>query len=288
MNERAHRLVGTSPRLAVEAEGSGVTVLFLHGIGGNRRNWDGQMRGLARDHRVVAFDFRGYGDSEDASGAIDFHDFTEDVGRVVDALALTPCHLVGLSMGGLVAQAFYARRPRDVLSLTLAGCRPGSAPVFEQQQSFADERLRPLASGSSEDLADALLPRLLGPAVAPEARDVIRDSLVRLRPPSYRKVVAARGVIAPFLDLADIAVPTLVIGATHDRVAPLVQMQEIADAIPGSRFATIEGAGHLMNIEQNEPFNAILRDFLTAQMDQTLQNSRTQQPERGPDTGDLR
>lgn len=228
-----------------------------------------QMAALSDGYRCVAFDFRGYGDSEDVGGELNFFDFVEDTRRVLDDLDIDRCHLFGLSMGGLVAQAFYAREPQRILSLGLIACRPGSAPVFEDRQQFEQERSRPLETGSAQALADALLPRLLGPSVSPEARAGIRDSLERLRPQSYRKVLPARLAIAPFLALDQIAVPTLVIAGTHDRVAPQPQMESMAAAIPGSVLKVMPQAGHLMNIEQPDLFNRLVRNFLMS-----LENER--------------
>lgn len=252
-----------APRLAIDVAGHGQPILFLHGIGGNRSNWTGQLSALSDDYRCVAFDFRCYGDSDDAAGPLDFFDFSEDVSCVLDELAIRRCHIFGLSMGGLVAQAFYARHPERVISLGIFGSRPGSAPVFEDSERFAQERAKPIEQGAVA-LADSLLPRLLGPDVTPQARESIRDSLTRLRPESYKKVLSARLSIPPFLDLSKIAVPTLVVAGSHDQVAPLSQMQAIAAAIAGSVLEIMPAAGHLMNIEQPDRFNSLVRKFLTS------------------------
>jgi pimeloyl-ACP methyl ester carboxylesterase len=167
-------------------------------------------------------------------------------------------------MGGLVAQAYYARHRANVLSLGLIGCRPGSAPVFKNSKAFAEERTRPLEQANNpEALADSLLPRLLGPAVGAAEREIIRQSLARIRPGSYRRVLSARLSIAPFLELGDIDVPTLVMAGTHDQVAPRTQMEQMAAAIPNSVLEIIPDAGHLMNIERPDLFNRHVRDFLT-------------------------
>lgn len=248
----------------MDVRGAGDPLVFLHGIGGNRTNWSAQMAALSDQFLCVAFDFRGYGDSEDISDDLEFFDFVEDVRSVLAENGIARCHLMGLSMGGLVAQAFYVRHPSNVLSLGLIGCRPGSAPIFEDSRAFAEERTRPLEGGdSAEALADSLLPRLLGPSAGEKEREAIRGSLVRLRPASYRKVLSARLSIAPFLQLADIDVPTLVVAGTHDQVAPLSQMQAMAAAIPGSILKIVPDAGHLMNIERPELFTSYVRDFLT-------------------------
>jgi 3-oxoadipate enol-lactonase len=251
------------PRLALDVTGSGAALVFLHGIGGNRRNWKSQLATLSDQFRCIAFDFRGYGESDDVE-SLDFTNFVDDIECVLAELSVERCHLFGLSMGGLVAQAFYARHSAQVLSLGLIACRPGSAPVFEDSKAFAQQRTEPLeAANDAVALVDARLPRLLGPTVSADAREQIRESLLRLRPDSYRRVLAARGLIQPFLDLGDIKAPTLVVAGSHDQVAPLKQMEAMAASIPGSTFEIIAGAGHLMNIEQPERFNALSRAFLS-------------------------
>lgn len=257
------RFTTSSPRLAMDVRGAGEPLVFLHGIGGNRTNWSSQLASLSDRFLCVAFDFRGYGDSEDISAGLDFFDFVDDVQSVLAENGIERCHLMGLSMGGLVAQAYYARYPSNVLSLGLIGCRPGSAPVFEDSKSFAEERTRPLEGNNAGALADSLLPRLLGPSVGASERQAIRQSLAQIRPDSYRKVLSARLSIAPFLQPGDIHVPTLVVAGTHDQVAPVAQMEALAAAIPDSVLKIVPDAGHLMNIERPDLFTGYVRDFLT-------------------------
>ncbi|WP_108660930.1 alpha/beta fold hydrolase [Acuticoccus kandeliae] len=252
-----------SPELAADIAGAGPTVVFVHGIGGNRLNWAGQMETFSGRYQTIAVDLRGYGDSADPDDGFAFFDFVDDILRTLDFVGVETADLVGLSMGGLVVQAVAARAPERVRSLTLAGCRAGDSPVFDDPASFAAERIGSLSADAPATIAvDAMLPRLLGPAVSPEAARAIRGSLELLRPANYRRTMMARLAIPPFLDLSTIAVPTLVIGASHDKVAPLAQMQGIAARIPGARFATIADAGHLMNIEQPDAFDTVLASFL--------------------------
>ena len=95
-------------------------MLFLHGIGGNRHNWDRQVAAFSTRYRAAAWDARGYGDSDDYAGPLDFADFWRDLERVLDQLSEKRAHLVGLSMGGRIARDFALQRPHRVASLTLA------------------------------------------------------------------------------------------------------------------------------------------------------------------------
>jgi 3-oxoadipate enol-lactonase len=251
------------PAIAYEVRGAGETVLFLHGIGGNRANWDGQLATFGGPFRAVSLDFRGYGDSDDVQ-TLAFDDFVADVERVLDAVGAPRAHVVGLSMGGLVAQAVYARIPDRVLSLSLVACRSGAQPVLPgaRRDTFVAERLGPLREGGPEALARSLAPALIGSRTSPDAAERVMASLRKLRPDSYARVMDARMRIEPFLDPGSIRVPVLVVGSDEDKVAPLPQMRELAAAIPGARLAVIEGAGHLINIEKPAEFDAALGGFL--------------------------
>lgn len=261
---QGYQLTSGSPRIAYESHGQGAPIVFVHGVGGNLDNWRDQLEHFGRDRRAVALDLRGYGHSDDIPGTLDFHDFAADVLAVMDTLGLARAPLVGLSMGGLVVQSVYARAPERVSALVLAACRPADAPVAHGEQ-FARDRLAPLDSERPQQaLADSLLPKLMGPATAPGIVARLRDSLLRLRLDQYRQVVPARTQLPPYLALADIRVPTLVLGGRQDQLAPVGQMQAIARAIAGSELDIFENCGHFLNIEQASAFNARLRAFLDA------------------------
>lgn len=266
MNTETKQLRRTSerPAIAYQLNGHGEVVLFLHGIGGNRHNWDGQLAHFGSSFRAVSMDFRGYGDSDGIDDGFEFADFASDPLRVLDALEADRAHVVGLSMGGLVAQALYARAPERVASLSLVACRSAAEPLLPsaRREAFIRERLEPLRTGGSDALAESLAPSLIGKRASGHARDQVMASLRKVRPESYFRIMEARMRIAPFLDLARIAVPVLVVGSDEDTVAPLEQMQQLASSIPGARLAAIHGAGHLINLEQPEEFNHVLTEFL--------------------------
>src|SRR4029077_19909568 len=103
--------VGPAPRLAVSVAGRGSLVLFLHGIGGNRHSWEGQLEFFSSRFKAAAWDARGYGDSEDYAGPLDFQVFSQDVLRVLNQFGEKQIHLVGLSMGGRIARNFALAHP---------------------------------------------------------------------------------------------------------------------------------------------------------------------------------
>jgi 3-oxoadipate enol-lactonase len=247
--------IGPAPRLALSVAGRGALLLFLHGIGGRRQNWQAQLAFFSRGFEAAAWDARGYGDSEDYDGPLDFGVFSSDLARVLDCFGAQAAHLVGLSMGGRIACDFALRCPDRVLSLTLANTGPGfGAMTPGQAASLLEQR--------STRAPELQAHRMLGPNAPAAAHANVLAGLRALRPDSYRKALeAALGQELPAA-MARIAAPTLVIGSRHDPVYPPGIAHEIAERIPGARLVMLEDAGHVSNLEQPERFNQALAQFL--------------------------
>ena len=262
-----------TPRLAVDRAGWGPLVFFLHGIGGNRSNWTAQIEALRDSFHAVAWDARGYGDSDDYYGPLDFGDFARDALRVLDRFEAETAHFVGLSMGGRIAQDFHARFPDRVATLVLcdtmsdfqASMTPG------KRAEFIRLRQAPLKAGKEpRDIADALVDSLAGPNAGDAARRQLWDSIAALHKDSYLKTIEASLSFDRSAEIDRIAVPTLLIYGEHDRLTPPAIGKALHERIAGSEFAVIEDAGHLSNIERPESFNAALLAFLERHRDSAV------------------
>ena len=248
-------LVPGSPRIAVASAGRGPLVLFLHGIGGNRNHWQHQLAFFSQSgFRAAAWDARGYGDSDDYQGALQFEDFTSDVLRTIDFLNEVQVHLVGLSMGGRIARNFALAHPRRVRTLTLANTSPGfDALSPEEVLKFVEEREHRSAESAV---------RLLSSRARPGAHAALLASFHALRNDSYRKTLEASVAQDRAAPLEKLAVPTLVITGDEDRVYPPELAERMARRIPGAKLVVIADCGHLSNLEQPERFNEVLLEFL--------------------------
>ena len=239
-------------------------MLFLHGIGGNRHNWDRQVQAFSERYRAAAWDARGYGDSEDYPGPLEFADFSRDLERVLDHLAVNRAHLVGLSMGGRIARDFALQRPHRVASLTLANSSPGyDALSPEAVQAYLDARRAPLLAGKTpRDIAPERARALISSRPAPGVFEELVASLAALRKDSYLKSLEASVTQDRAAPLERIAVPTLVITSDEDRLYTPALARDMARRIPGAELVEIQGAGHLSNIEQPGRFNDAVLGFL--------------------------
>ena len=265
MHASTTEYIGPAPRIAVERMGQGPLLLFLHGIGGNRSNWRDQLPAMAQHFQAVAWDARGYGDSDDYEGPLDTRDFCHDLLRVLDHFEAETAHLVGLSMGGSIIQDFYAYHPQRVASMVLADTRPGFEAAFDPaaRQEFLRLRLEPLLQGKEPaDIAPAVALSLMGSEAGDDVYRRLVDSMRALHKASYIKAIEARGSWQPVFVPAAVTVPTLVLVGADDRLTPPAMAKSIADAIPGAQLSIIAAAGHLSNIEQPAAFNRLLLDFL--------------------------
>jgi len=260
--------IESKPRIAMDCMGQGPLVVFMHGIGGNRTNWHDQLPAFAARFKAVAWDAPGYGQSDDYEGVLDYDDFCADLRRLIDHFGVAKAHLVGLSMGGSIAQDFYAKHPERVASMVLADTRPGHEAAFDQKarEEFIRLRVKPLQEGKApKDMAPAVARSLMGPNAGDRVYQRLVDSMAVLHKDSYIKAIEARTTWKPSFVPAKVTVPTLVVVGADDKLTPPAMSKTIADAIPGARLAVIEDCGHLSNIEKPAEFNRIVLDFLTSQ-----------------------
>ena len=264
---RFHRLPGT-PSLAFDlaGDGTGELVLFMHGIGGNRSNWRTQLPALAERFSCVAWDARGYGDSDDYEGPLAFDDFVSDVLRVLDHFGVARAHLLGLSMGGRIAMRTALLHPGRVATLTLVDTHEGFAAfTAEQRQAFVESRRAPLLAGKEPaDIADPVARSLIGPHASPAHLDELRRSIAALHKASYIKSLEATVAQVDLGDIAAIRAPAHFIVGAEDPLTPPAMHHEMARKLGGAPVSVLPRAGHLSNIENAPAFNRAALSWLTA------------------------
>ncbi|MDB6002940.1 MAG: alpha/beta fold hydrolase [Rhizobacter sp.] len=257
--------IGGNPSLCVYWQGEGELLVFLHGIGGNKSNWARQLTFFSPHAKAVAMDIRGYGESDDYSAKASITDFAADVLTVVEHFGARKVHLIGLSLGGRIAQRFAMNYPDRVASLTLADARPDTRDTRtpEQREQFLQARSVPLKNGKTpSDIAPAVVNGLVGPNASKAVKDELIAAMSTLRVPSYLKTIEANLNDDFAGKLEDITAPTLVLVGEHDTTTPPVLSEELARVIPNAELEIIRDSGHLTNVEQPDAFNQRLWVFL--------------------------
>lgn len=262
---KTERVAG-EPGLAIDFAGAGELVLFLHGIGGDRLNWHGQIEALGNRFKCASLDFRGYGKSDLGNGPVTSKGQVEDILRVIAHCNAEKVHLVGLSYGSWLAACFAQHYPDKVKSLSLcAGSTGMSEATDKERRQFEELRLRPLLDDMDMTpayIAPAVVEALSGPNSTSFSRTELLASMQAIPRETY--VAALRCFLKPpgKIPFETFDFPTLFVAGEHDKLAAPAEMKAVAQRIPNSRFETIEGAGHLVNIEKPARFNEILTDFL--------------------------
>lgn len=259
------------PRIAVDHIGVGELVIFLHGIGGNRTNWHDQLPAFSEYFHAISWDARGYGQSDDYDGPLDFGDFAVDLARILEHFGAARAHLVGLSMGGVIAMDFARRFPDRVATLTLCDTMPGFGHLTEAQRNeFIRLRQEPLLAGKEpRDIAPVVAKTLLGKSPRPGCFERLVASMTALHKESYIKTITGSVNYARPLEIEKITVPVHIIVGDEDMLTPPSMSQEMARRIPGAGITVIEHAGHLSNIEQPEAFNRAALAFLIEHRDRS-------------------
>jgi 3-oxoadipate enol-lactonase len=256
--------IGPAPFIAVDHLGEGELLVFLHGIGGNKRNWHDNLPAFGRHFHAVAWDARGYGESDDYEGPLTFRDYSHDLARVLDHFGAAKAHIVGLSMGGRIAMDFAEVYPERILTLTLCDTHRGFSHFSaEKKAEFVRLRKEPLlAGGEPKDIAVPVAKTLVSPHASQDAFDKLVDSMSRLHKESYIKSIEATAYSDSHDRLGDIRAPTHVVCGGDDRLTTPEMAREIAAMIPGAALTIIPEAGHLVNIEKPEAFDRAVIDFI--------------------------
>jgi 3-oxoadipate enol-lactonase len=244
--------------------GGGPTVLMLHGIGGGHLSFAPQVETLASSgYRAVAWDMPGYGRSIPIE-PYNFKGLAQSCIALIEALKCGDVALVGHSMGGMVAQEVMARRPELVSKLVLCGTSPSfGKPDGDWQRGFIAQRTAPLDAGKSmAELAEVLVPQMVGPASLPEGVRLATHCMGLVPASTYRRALEALVSFDRRENLPRIRVPTLVVAGEHDRNAPPAVMKKMADAIARSTYLEMPGVGHLQNLESPDDFDGLLLNFL--------------------------
>jgi len=244
--------------IGYERVGEGPPLVLVHGAGVDGRMWRPQLTALADEFTVVAWDEPGAGLSDDVTAGFGLADYAHCLAAVIDALALGPAHVAGLSWGGTVVQELYRHHPEWVATLIFADSYAGwkgSLPAEEAQARIEGLR-KMLAAGERYDP-----PGLFAGAPRSEFAALLEDMTVAARPASLRAQLSVMAEADERDLLPRIAVPTLLIWGDADTRSPLSVARQFENAIPGAELVVIPGAGHVSNLEQPGPFNDALRRF---------------------------
>jgi pimeloyl-ACP methyl ester carboxylesterase len=250
--------------IAYERVGVGPPLVLVHGAAEDGRVWQPQLAALADEFTVVVWDEPGAGRSSDVPADFGLADYANCLAALIEAVALGPAHVAGLSWGGTVVQELYRRHPRLVATLILIDTYAG------WKGSLPEEELRARVAGAREMLAapsgefDPTLPGLFAGEPPAEFVPLLAEIAAAVRPESLRTQVLVMAEADQRDLLPRIAVPTLLIWGELDARSPLSVARQFEHTIPDTQLVVIPGSGHVSNLDQPGPFNEAVREFCRA------------------------
>ncbi|NQV25046.1 MAG: alpha/beta fold hydrolase [Rhodopirellula sp.] len=251
--------------LAAHDAGSGPPILFVHGFPLSHAMWRFQLDAFVGDHRVIAPDLRGFGDSDVTEGTVTMEQHADDLAALLDALNVTESVvLCGLSMGGYVAWQFQQKYPERLRALILCDTR-----AIADTPDGVENRKR-LASmvieNGSAAVASAMLPNLFSPVTGSRDQAVIDELRQTISATSPQGIASASLGMAERPDvtslLPNIATPSLLIVGEDDGISSPEEMRGIAAAMPNASLVVIREAGHMSVLENPKAANTAIREFL--------------------------
>ena len=261
-----------------EEHGTGEPVLLIMGLAADSTAWMFQVPAFAEKYRTIVFDNRGVGRSSKPAGPYSIHEMADDAAGLLDVLHVQRAHVVGVSMGGMIAQELALRHPERVHGLVLACTFPEPDADIERNRHFSVQKLGGSISADGEvqidlkavnpmDFLQHLLPMVFNQEfIATELPKLLQVFSGALQ---YGfSMEAILGQVAAVMShkatdrLAHITAPTLVITGDADRLIPPANSDIIARAIPGAKLVKIPGGSHGFNFETPEVFNRAVLEFL--------------------------
>ena len=266
--QNVHTADNDGVRLAYERAGpeNAETVVFVEGLAYGRWMWQWQREALEGDYDIIVPDNRGTGDSAEPDGPYTMAEMASDLSAVLDDAGVERAHVVGASMGGMIAQQFVLDDDRPA-SLTLICSSPGGPDAVP----IPDDTLEQMFEVPAEYDERQAIRHKMRPAMTDEffaANDDLVERIIdwRLETDASDRARQWQAAAVDAFDihdrLAEIDIPTLVVHGTADRVVPIENGALLAEGIPDAAFAQIDGAPHLVFIQRASEVNDRLREFL--------------------------
>jgi 3-oxoadipate enol-lactonase len=251
--------------LYYEVHGEGEPLLLVMGLATDSVAWIPQLQPFSARYRTITFDNRDVGRSSQASAEYEIADMARDTLALADGLELDSFHLLGLSMGGAIAQELALSAPERVRTLTLAVTFPS---VGEWGRRHAELWMKRVEHMSREDRVDELMLLTMSEEFFEneDAVSWLRGRILENPHPQSVEAFDRQLTASRRHDAADrlrsIDIPTHVIGAEHDMLVPVWRSKELAELIPNAKLTVIPRAPHAANLERRDEFNDAVLGFL--------------------------
>ncbi|HEU0297428.1 MAG TPA: alpha/beta hydrolase [Anaerolineales bacterium] len=247
--------------LYYEDVGQGPALLLIHGLGSSTRDWEKQIVDLSRHFRVIMFDVRGHGRSDKPPGPYSVPLFATDTAELLKSLGIGSAHVVGISMGGMIAFQLAVSAPDLVQSLVIVNSGPELIVRTVRERIQVLQRQLIVQLLGMRRMGEVLGRRLFPKPEQTDLRTMFAERWAENDPRAYRDALQALIGWSVADQLSDINCPTLVIAADTD-YTPVSLKEAFVAKMPHAKLAVIRDARHAVPVERPEQFNEVLSEFL--------------------------
>lgn len=249
-----------------EFHGQGDALILIRGLGSNADHWYPQLPDLSGHFRVITFDNRGIARSSDPGGAFTIKDMAEDTIGLMDALGIKQAHVLGVSMGGMIAQEMAIAHPQRVRSLILVVTHCGGKHQVMADDSVRRKLQRMVGEGTLEARTDAIDAFFAYQTIEERPQVVQTFANVSMQHPAGPRILQRQLEAVAGHDTYDrlerIKAPALVLAGEQDALIPPENADILADRIPNAKSRVVPGGGHQILVEQPQLCNQVIVAFL--------------------------
>ncbi|QKG71160.1 alpha/beta fold hydrolase [Erythrobacter mangrovi] len=238
----------------------GEPIVFLHGFPMSHKVWADQVAELQSEFRCIVPDLRGFGRSESSDQRLTFDVLADDVAELIKSLGLPSAHIVGASLGAMLAMTFAARHPN--LTRSVVVMHSEALPDDAESKLRRDDQIQFVRESGVEAFVSSFAPRLFPQGTDASIIERLRVIMARSSEESVIagiKLLRDRDDMTPLLP--SILAPALVVAGELDESSPIAWLEEMSHDFPNSRFHVLEGTGHLSIMERPDVVTALLRGW---------------------------
>ena len=247
--------------LHYQLKGEGEPLLLLHGLGSSSNEWAAQVEFFANRYQTITVDLRGHGQSDKPAGPYSMPMFAADVIALLDHLNIHSVHIVGLSMGGMIAFELALMIPDRTCSMTIVNSGPAVVPrTLKEHWSLLRRRLL-VKFANMRKIGEVLAPRMLPQSEREADRQYVIEQWAKNDKAAYTHSFNAIVGWSVAERISEISCPSLIVASDNDYTPVAVKEAYMAD-MPNAELAVIKDAHHAVNFEHPEAFNQVLDAFL--------------------------
>ena len=249
-------------KLNYQVDGSGKPIVFIHGLGSSRRDWEYQIDFFSKRYQVLTYDVRGHGASDNPPGPFSMEQFSKEAEALIRSQVMAPAHVVGISMGGMIALQLALDSPDIVRSLVVVNAGPDMVIKNFKQRRQVWQRFLLVRLFGMRKVGEVLGSRIFPGEDQVDLRNLFIERWAENDSQAWQESLKAVVGWSVIDRLGEIKCPVLVISADQD-YTPVSEKEAYVTRFPDARLVVVADSHHATPVDQPEKFNQILMDFIT-------------------------